>query len=44
MTGANSVSTIFDVRTSTEKNCDYVYIYDKNNIQIGVYNHTSLSS
>lgn len=44
MTGANSVGAIFDVRTSTEKNYDYIYIYDKNNVQIGIYSHTNLSN
>ncbi len=43
-TGANCIEITFSSKTETEKDCDFVYIYDANDKLIGKYSGKDLSS
>lgn len=40
---AKSIEITFSEETNTESNCDYIYIYDKDQNEIGCYSGTQLS-
>ena len=42
--GAESLRLKFNSSTETESGCDYIYLYDSNDVELGKYSGTELSS